>query len=264
MNSLLSLQNQFQEFIYSGQSNIKESIVPTESVSSETRLAIYKDGYRLRLIECLTANYPALHAYLGTEEFEKLSTSYIEAYSSSYRSIRWYGDCLAEFIKRYYAKSCYYLSELAELEWKMTLAFDAADDLVVKVEEMATVPPESWAEMRFVLHSSVHRLNCYWNVFPLWQTLVNNQDVPELNDSPIVTSWVLWRGQDYIIQYYSLSEEEAWALDSMIQGLSFGALCEGLCQWVPAEEVGMKAASYLKNWIQNGLLSQCITSCNET
>ncbi|KGP62544.1 hypothetical protein EP47_11120 [Legionella norrlandica] len=261
MSTLLTLQKQFQEFIYSGQSSIKESIVQTELVPSETRLGIYKDSYRLRLIECLAANYPTLHAYLGTEEFEKLSTGYIAAYPSSYRSIRWYGDLLPEFIKNYYSKSCYYLYELAELEWKMTLAFDAADDSVVKVEDMAYIPPESWPNMQFVLHPSVHRLNFYWNVFPLWQTLTNNQDIPELNDSPIATAWVLWRGKDYIIQYYSLSEEEAWALDAMIQGMSFGALCEGLCQWIPEEEVGMKAASYLKNWIQNGLLSQCNTNC---
>ncbi|HAT8907783.1 TPA: DUF2063 domain-containing protein [Legionella pneumophila subsp. pneumophila] len=257
MKSLLTLQAQFQEFIYSGQGSIKESIVPTKLVSTETRLNIYKDGYRLRLIECLAANYPALYAYLGTEEFEKLSARYIDSYPSAYRSIRWYGDRLPELIKKYYAKSCYYLYELAELEWKMTLAFDAADDTVLNVEEMAAVPPESWAEMGFVLHSSVHRLDFCWNVFSLWQALVNNLEIPELKDSPAATGWVLWRGQNYIIQYYSLSEEEAWALDALIQGSSFGAICEGLCQWMPAEEVGMKAASYLKNWIQNGLLSQC-------
>jgi hypothetical protein len=44
----------------------------------------------------------------------------------------------------------------------------------------------------------------------------------------------------------------------MIQGLSFGELCEGLCQWVPVEEVGMRAATYLKNWIQKGMLSKLL------
>ncbi len=259
MTELTQVQDQFQKFIFSGQSEITDSIVQTDRVSIDTRLGIYRDAYKLRLIESLTFTFPAVHAYLGTEAFQKVCSSYIDVHPSSYRSIRWYGDVLAEFLFNYYDKQYSFLAELADFEWKMTLAFDAADEEVLHIADMANVPPESWADMQFTLHSSVQRLNYFWNAIPLWQTLINDQELPELQNNSVATSWILWRSPDYIIQFYSLSEEEAWALDAIIQGLSFGQLCEGLCQWINAEEVGMRAASYLKNWIQNGMVSElCI------
>lgn len=258
MKELASLQDQFQKFILSNQFGINDFIVETEQVSVETRLGIYRDAYKLRLIESLTVTFPAVLAYLGTEAFEEMCSSYIDAHPSVYRSIRWYGDELAEFLKNFYDKKYSFLAELAQFEWNMTLAFDAADRLVVQVADMAQVPGEAWADMKFNFHPSVHKLDYFWNVIPLWQTLVNDQELPELINSTTATSWVLWRAPDYVIQFYSLSEEETWALNSLFQGSSFGQLCEGLCQWVPVEEVGLRAASYLKNWIQNGMVSELI------
>ncbi|RUR19488.1 DUF2063 domain-containing protein [Legionella sp. km535] len=260
MTELLDLQSQFQKFLLTGHSNIKNSIEQTGQVLIDTRLGIYRDAYKSRLIESLTTSYPALHAYLGTEEFNKLCGSYIDAHPSSYRSIRWYGDALAEFVHHYYDKPYAYLAELAEFEWKMTLAFDAADDPVLTVQEMGNVPAESWAGLQFTLHSSVQRLNHFWNAIPVWYTLIHDQALPEINKTIKATSWVVWRTSEYLIQYYSMSEEEAWALDAVIQGLSFGELCEGLCQWIAVEEVGIKAASFLKSWIQNGILSRLLIS----
>lgn len=256
MTELTHMQEQFQKFIFSGQSEINDSIVQTERVSVDMRLAIYRDAYRLRLIESLTTTFPAVYAYLGTEAFQEVCTSYIDAHPSSYRSIRWFGDVLADFLQNYYDKKYSFLAELADFEWKMTLAFDAADQQVLHISDMANVPPESWADMQFTLHPSIQRVNYFWNAIPLWQALINDQELPELQNTSMATSWILWRSPDYIIQFYSLSEEEAWAIDAIIQGLSFGQLCEGLCQWINAEEVGLRAASYLKNWIQNGMVSE--------
>ncbi len=257
MTELFQLQDQFQKFLLSGHAAIHDSIVQTEAVSVDTRLGIYRDAYKLRLIESLSANFPALYAYLGTEEFNKLATYYIEAHPSCYRSIRWYGDLLSEFIKRNYPQYLH-LAELADFEWKMSLTFDAADEHVVHVEDMAAVPPEAWANLQFILHPSLHRINYFRNTIPLWQALIHDRELPELQQNSEPTAWILWRSPEYMIQFYSLSDEEAWALDSLSKGLSFGDLCEGLCQWIKPEEVGMSAASYLKGWIQKGMLSQLL------
>lgn len=256
MSELANLQKQFQHFILAGQSAISDSIINTEQVSVDTRLAIYRDAYKLRLIECLTANFSALHFYLGTEEFHKLCGSYIDTNPSSYRSIRWYGHLLASFIKTYYKKPYAFLAELADFEWHMTLAFDAPDETALSIENMATVAPEAWAEMRFRVHPSVFRLNHFWNAIPLWQTLIADQDIPSMVEADAAKPWVLWRSPDYIIQFYSLSGEETWMLDALTQGVNFATLCEGLCQWIEPEQVAMKAASYLKNWIQKGILAE--------
>jgi hypothetical protein len=256
---LLQLQEQLQAFLLSGKPEVHDSIMQTKAPTAETRLAIYRDAYHLRLIECLNTNFPSLYLYLGTEEFNSLSRAYIAAHPSSFRSIRWFGNLFADFIKEYYPQDPH-LAELADFEWKMTLAFDAADAPVVQVADMAAVPAESWAELQFILHPSVQRCTYFYKTVPLWQALINDKDLPDAKREGEATDWILWRTPTYLIQFYSFSQEEAWVLDSLAQGIVFAALCEGLCQWIEPEEVGMRAASYLKNWIQNGLISQLIIS----
>lgn len=255
MSELLRLQEQLQQFLLVGDTEISQAILPTKTVSTATRLSIYRDAYVLRLIESLTSNYPCLYAYLGTEAFNQVAQAYITAHPSVYRSIRWFGDVFADFIKKYYPNNPH-LVELADFEWKMTLAFDAADAELVCIEDMAQVPAPAWANLRFTLHPSVQRINYGWNIISLWQALAHDEALPELQQNSAPTAWILWRSPSYLIQFYSLALQEVWALDALLQGVSFAELCEGLCQWFAPEEVGMGAASYLKGWIQRGMVSQ--------
>ncbi len=255
MSELAQLQDQFQQFLLTGKEEITPSVLSTVEVSAEQRLSIYRDAYQLRLIECLTTTFPALYSYLGTEEFQKMCRHFINAHPSYYRSIRWYGDLLSIFLKNYYEKSYTFLSELADFEWKMTLAFDAKDSFIVTIDEMASIAPEAWAELSFIAHPSVQRVNYYWNAIPLWRALTEDQELPNLVEADAISPWLLWRSPDYIIQYYSLSKEEAWMFDGVQNNLSFAALCEGLCEWIAVDKVAMTAASYLKNWISKGLIA---------
>lgn len=257
MSELVHLQEQFQKFLLSQESTAHDSIMPTGLVSVTTRLGIYRDAYALRLMESLSVNFPLLYAYLGTEEAEQLFMAYIAAHPSTYRSIRWFGDSLAEFTTQYYKKNPH-LAELADFEWRMTLAFDAADAPVVGVDEMASLPAQAWADLQFELHPSIQRVHYFWNAVPIWQALAYEQELPALYLNEEANSWVLWRTPEYQLQFYSLSQEESWALDALSQGISFALLCEGFCQWFEPEEVGMRAASYLKGWIQKGMVSKLL------
>lgn len=250
MTPLISLQNQFQSYLLKGQADIQESIVDSEKVPASQRLFIYLDAYRCRLIDSLMSNFPILSEYLGYEAFQKLADDYVNRHPSPYRSIRWYGDMFADYLTE---QTEPYLSELAEFEWKMTLAFDASDDETLNIEQMATIPPEIWATIRFRPHASLQRMDFYWNIVDLWQAISNSETPAKLEKNSSTTPWVLWR-RDYINRFYRLGEEEAWALDALINGFTFGELCTGLCEWFDEEEIGMQAASMLKGWIQSGLL----------
>ena len=254
MTDLFQLQQSFQQFLLTGHPQINASIVSSKHVSVDTRLHIYKQAYQLRLIECLSTNFPGLHNYLGDEEFNSLGNAYLQAHPSTFRSVRWFGDGLANFIKTNYDTRFAYLVELVDFEWKMTLAFDEADDSVLQVEDMAAIKPELWPDLRFELHASVQRADYRWNVPEVWHALINDPEIPEWNSNDVGLPWIIWRYPDYTVHYYNLSESEAWAIDTINQGATFAKMCEGLCQWFDEEAVGMAAASYLKGWIQKGIL----------
>lgn len=253
MTDLHHLQTTFQNYLLNGQKAIEQSIVASEKVSVTTRLGIYREAYQYRLMEALANNYPCIKTFLG-EAFKKISILYIEAHPSTFRSIRWFGEAFPSFLKQSVLKEAAFLAELAELEWKMALAFDAADSDAFKMEQMATIAPESWGDMLIMPHPSLQRMNFFSNVVSIWQQLVAEDDVEALIQNTASSPWILWRTH-YVTRYYALSGEEAWAIDRIICGATFGELCEGLCQFMDEQEVGMRAASFLKSWIQSGLLS---------
>lgn len=257
MSDLGDLQNKFQDFLLRTNDEIKRSITAPPSGNVQTRLDIYGQAYRLRLLDALTSNYPVLKAYMGEDAFEKLSYAYIAQSPSVHPSIRWFGDTLAAFITGLpeYKKQRY-LAQLAHIEWIMSLVFDAADAPLVTIEDMGNIPPEAWATMRFDTHPSIHLVDLSWNVIALWQAIMQEEPLPPPKKSAPLT-WLFWR-QDLINQFTSLSEEEAWALKALLQGATFGEIGEGLCRWVTEQEAGLRAATLLKGWIAAQLITRVI------
>lgn len=252
---LLQLQNDFQEYLLQMNKAIQCHVIGTEKLSIETRLAIYENAYYARLVNALETTYPILKKYLGDENFNQLARVYAHRYHSHYRSIRWFGDQLSQFLEkdtRY--QTLPYLAELAQFEWIMSLVFDAADAHPLGVLDVEKIPIEQWEYMRFQTHPSLHTLNLQWNVIAIWQALSDDETpVPFKKNQP--STWVAWR-QELISQFCSLTPEEDWALHAMLMGKTFGEICEGLCQWKEMSDVSLYAASLLKGWVIAGFITQ--------
>ena len=258
MNKLLDIEKKFQNYLLHSSTDIFNQVISTDKVSAETRLEIYGCAYRSRLHEALSTSYSVLEQYLGSEPFEELCYEYIASHPSQFRSIRWFGHQFAVFLKNHpHYKNFPYLSELAELEWTMALVFDAADSDVLQLEDMQNIPPEAWINMRLHVHPSVHSMSLAWNVVQIWQTITDEQTPAEPHMSTSKIGWILWR-KKFMSQFSSLSEDEEWAIGAMINGLTFGEICEGHCQWIAEDNAGVHAASLLKGWITTGLISNVI------
>ncbi len=265
MNPLHDLQSDFQSYLLHGSEGIFGRVTGTEKVDAQTRLAIYYDAYRLRLLEALDSNYPVLHAWLGDEEFEKLGLAYLAAYPSAHFSIRYFGHRLPDYLatsQDYRDKP--YVGEMAALEWAMSEAFDAADSAVMVLDDIARLAPEAWPAMRFAFHASVRRPNLRWNVPPIWKAIKQNIEAEESGAEPMTEvpppaaeeypqSWLIWR-QELKTYFRSLPVDEAWAFDSAYGGGTFAEICEGLCEWIDAQNVAAHAAGLLKRWIGDGMI----------
>jgi hypothetical protein len=286
MSALNELQSDFQAFLLDGSGRMLSRVAGTAKVGAETRLAVYYDAYRLRLLEALGANYPVLRAWLGEDEFENIGIAYLAAHPSRHFSIRWFGHLLPEFLastQPWRDKSS--LAEMAALEWALSEAFDAHDDTVLGMADMATIPASAWPDMRLHFHSSAQRLDLRWNVPLLWKAVNRNldagkttascrgetsatpsagreqhADTPAVADMPALVeqeypqAWLVWR-QEMKTWFRSLSVDEAWAFDAAMTGENFAAICEGLCEWIDAQNVAPHAAGLMKQWIGDGLVS---------
>lgn len=286
MSALSDLQSDFQSFLLDGNKRMLGRVAGTAKVSAETRLAIYYDAYRLRLLEALASNYPVLRAWIGEDEFENIGIAYVAAYPSRHFSIRWFGHLLPEFLATtppWDDKSI--LAEMAALEWALSEAFDAEDATVIGVEDMAAIPAPAWPGMRLQLHPSAQRLDLHWNVPIIWKAInqsldvekntaschgetsatpaaetERHEDAPALAGAPAPVeheypqAWLVWR-QNLKTWFRSLSVDEAWALDAAMTGENFAAICAGLCEWIDAQNVALHAAGLMKQWITDGIVS---------
>lgn len=50
----------------------------TPGLSARARIELYRSGYRIRLVECMRATYPALRHALGDELFDAFAADYVE------------------------------------------------------------------------------------------------------------------------------------------------------------------------------------------
>lgn len=67
-------------------------------LTSGARLAIYADAYRLRLLECLRAEYPILAALAGPTAFDLFALGYIAAHPSRSYTLYDYGAGFADYL----------------------------------------------------------------------------------------------------------------------------------------------------------------------
>lgn len=257
MTSLPDLQAQFQSFLLGRGRDIERLTVGSERLPARDRLAVYADAYRLRLLEVLGDDFPGLHGMIGDEAFESLGAAYIDAYPSDHPSVRWFGRRLAAFLRETEPyRDQPLLAEMADFEWAQGEVMDAADSPALCVADLGAVPPESWPQMRIVFQAALRRLDLGWNVPTLWQAVSDDSDTPpapERFDPPV--AWLLWR-KDLQVHWRSLDGDEACAIDAARDGLTFGAICEGLFSRAHDDQVPVRAAGFLKQWVVDGLVAR--------
>ena len=260
MSALAELQRSLQTHVLQPESAAvaaaaRAAVVESNGADSAQRLGIYTHAYRARLLEVLGNDFPGLRALAGAGDFEHIGLGYIEATPSSYYNVRWYGSALADYLRATAPWSQRAeLIEMAELEWKMGLAFDAADAAVVDVAEVAAVAPQDWPRLGLRLHASLQRQTLHWNVNAIRRAVDRAEPVPALQALETPQPFVIWRKQSSV-RYRRLEADESAAVDVIAQGSSFTQLCERLCDWHAVDAVAQRAAGLFRLWIEDQWVS---------
>lgn len=63
------------------------------------RVRVYQAGYRLRLLECMQVEFPALHLYLGDDLFRMFALGYLQQMPSRHYSLYELGAYFADFLR---------------------------------------------------------------------------------------------------------------------------------------------------------------------
>ena len=250
--TLTELQRTFQAVLLQEQGEPPPFIVNAPKASAAERFGVYTEAYRLRLIEALAADYPAVKEWLGEETFDQLGRAYADACPSAHFSIRWFGRRLPRFL----VETALYdsqpaLQELAAFEWALSEAFDVAEGAVATQEQLAALEPGLWPALTLRFHPSLRCLDLSYNTPSRWQALNRKEVPPDLETHSERQTWIVWR-RDLKIFFRSMPKTEAWALNAFRQERCFADVCEGLCEWLDQAQVATSAAGYLQAWLREG------------
>lgn len=249
MTQLQTLQGQFQGALLQDQ----PAVVGLLAANGEAQFGVYRNAYRARLCAALRDNFEVLPLVMGDDAFDALAHAYIAAHPSRHYSLRWFGQQLCAFMADNNTLLDHpAMLDLARMEWALRQAFDAAPAALLAPAELATVPPQDWAELQFTLHPSVQLLDLHWAVGPVWHAMKSGQDevpAPEALDHAML----VWRLR-LNTQWKSLTQTEAAFVQCLIAGQRFGAVCQALAQRVGEDAAAPTAVSLLSQLLSTGAI----------
>lgn len=254
MTSLRETIENFQAYILDKDSTIEDSVVGPDEEFRHTRLGVYYEAYSLRLLEILGRAFPAIKQLAGEELFEKLGREYLRDFPSHYFSVRYFGTHFKEFLANTPDIDPLWV-EMARFEWALEDATDGKDAAQLTFEEMSTLNPESWGVLTLTTHPSVQMLPFFYPTPMLWQSLLREQEKPELTRQEEPTYWLLWRCNRQTF-FRAMNAEQLWMMRAIQQGQTFSQVCEGLCELLEEEKVVPFAAETLRTWITEGVFSE--------
>jgi hypothetical protein len=253
MKTLRDIQERLQAYILKQDAGIISEVVAADKTIATQRLEIYHDAYYLRLLEVLEKDFPCLKNCMGDQLFEKTGREYIDAHTSNHFSICYFNRFFSDFLTSMGLEP--YYAEMAHFEWALLRALDAPDAYQISVDDLATITPETWPYIQFNLHPSVKLYFFHYNVSQICYSIMFDQEKPALVYQDNIEHCLIWRfnQQSY---FETLNPQRIWMVDAIQKEKTFAEICEGLCEWLPEEEIAQFAAATLRHWIEKGVFSE--------
>lgn len=219
--------------------------------SSVERLDVYANMYFYRLLDNLTADFPALAAVLGDVAFHNLITDYLHAFPSREPSARNVGKSLAPFLREHTPHEPW-LSDLAALEWARLDVHDRADEPLLTRADLHAAAQRAFGELTLRLIVAHTQLLVTHAVEPLWRAARHGapQYPPERSEHCVL----IWRSADCSVHHRALDDTEAALLPQLKSALPFAELCAKLGAELDDEAAARCALSKLAAWTDAGLL----------
>jgi hypothetical protein len=210
MPSLLEIQHAMARAIVSGDYEAVASQIVSGALSRDDCLDVYRNGFLGTLTKALRLSYPAVLRLVGEEFFDGAAQRFIQAHAPQSAHLDQYGGEFPLFLAQFPpAASLPYLADVARLEWAVSCAFHAPDDLPLDAHalaESASAPPE---RLVLVAHPSLSLLGLDHPAEAIWRAVLA-EDVEALSaiDLSAGPDWLLVERTRKGVEISRLSETE--------------------------------------------------------
>lgn len=248
MNGLAALQHEFMRYLHEAPNAFVDTLAASEGLAPAARAHIYRNAYRVRLLDTLKDSFDKTWAWLGDDAFEDAGLRYIADHPPTQFSLRPFGDRYADWLNGAWPADPE-VAELARLDWAMRNAFDGADAQPLDGAALAGVSDEDWATVVFSLHPTAQMLRVQRNTLDLWHAMDRGDTPPAVIDLAQPVTVLVWR-KGVQPHFRSIDAAEAGMLNALQRGTPFAAACET----VESDDAQALIGGWLARWLEDGLL----------
>jgi hypothetical protein len=261
MTALAELQDAFLACLHNDDAPLPPGLDATRAAG----MAVYRNGYRARLLDVLADIYARTARLVGAEAFHQAAAHHLIAHPPSTWTIDRAGEGFADTCAELFAHDPD-VAELAWLEWAMQSAFTAADEAPLTHADFAAatagfaaadwerlvLEPIAGTALRPVVH----------DVAQLWRSLAQDADQPIVERLETAQWLLVWREGEEAV-FALLPDHEGEALNAALHGASFGDICTRLAARLDPEAAATAAGTILNHWLELGLIASIRTSLQQ-
>ena len=145
---------------------------------SAHRFGVHRNNVRVGIAAVLAARFPVVKRLVGDDYFTGMAAAYVQAEPPMSSILMFYGGGFANFIAGFEpAADVPYLSDVAQLEWQLHEASNAADSESIGAVELAGVPPSAVPGLILHLHPSIRLFSSAFPALTIWELNTNPGDV---------------------------------------------------------------------------------------
>ncbi len=190
------------------------------------RLAVYAEGYVVRIREALAEVYEAVRHLVGERAFSALAQAYAQRHPSCDYNLSLAGRHLPEFLPAAaLTQRLPFLPDLARLEWAVGRAFHAFQCPPLDSARLATRSAGDWGRVQLIFQPSVSLVTSAWPILDLWEARTRPRaeiDIPLVNRPQRV---LVFR-RELAVQCELVDAPQAAMLEGLLSGRSLGEVCE--------------------------------------
>lgn len=261
MTALARLQDAFLACLHDDDAPLPPGLDATRAAG----MAVYRNGYRARLLDVLADSYARTARLVGAEAFHQAAAHHLIAHPPSAWTIDRAGEGFAETCAELFAHDPD-VAELAWLEWAMQCAFTAADEAPLTragfAAATAAFDEADWERFVPVPVAGTALRPVTHDLPRLWRSLSHDADQPmvERLEAP---HWLLvWREGEEAV-FALLPDHEGEVLNMALHGAAFDDICTCLAERLGAEAAAAAAGAMLNHWLELGVIGTVRTTMQQ-
>lgn len=231
-------------------------VKPSRTLTGAERVEIYADMYFERLLEVLSGEYMAVAALTGHDGFRHLVRAYLRETPSRHWSLNALGRKLPEFLAgKYRMPKKALVHDVAKLEDRMAIVFDAPGSTVLTPADVARVPPAVFPSARLVCIPALELAELEYPANAIVRAVRQEEPLPKLARARTFT--VVWR-KEWVVWRMDVTEPMFHVLSALKAGQPVGAAIEHGARYHHGELSALQAtvSRSFGEWISEGLFAR--------